>query len=255
MWRSWNTFTTVQKCYLQVALNNSPNKSCSWYFSWNIITAYFLNRTPLWQQKMKSGDELLLLDDFYLHLKYIRARLTVTVQNLHPAKNPPLLWENLYNLRIYTQVLLGISHLYGDTPFGGCRWGRRSLCSNHVDFDFIFTISLLFSPFNNKAREQQLRQGFPSSPQRRVRDHDQACHGSSGWKVSITTCSQQQALGSTEAPISRTKAWWNGLLSLSIQFPGLKARVAWKSLYLSWYFQMSYSYETYFSSTDCRVFP
>lgn len=111
---------------------------------------------------------------------------------------------------IHTQVLLGISHLYGDTLFRVVVGEKESVflpisASNPVYhalwFHFhhlpCFSLHLII-----KQGSSNWDRGFQVAL-RGVRSHDQGCHGSSGWKVLITTCSQQRALGSTEAPISR----------------------------------------------------
>lgn len=122
----------------------------------------------------------------------------------------------------------------------GWWWGRRSLCSNHVLWFHFHHLPCFSLHLIIKQGSSNWDRGFQVAL-RGVRDHDQACRGSSGWKVSITTCSQQQALDSTEAPISRI---WSldemDSEACLYNFLGWRqSGIAWKSLYLSSHQQMS----------------
>lgn len=168
MWRSGTHLPPSRNAICWVALNNSPTKSCSWYFSWNIITAYFLskqntsvttkNKVSRWT--VTAWWLLFTLEIYPLGWRWLFK--ICTLQRTH------LTLGEFIHLRIYPQVLLGISHLYGDTLFGVVVGEKESVFQPCTLISFS-PPPLLFSPFNNKAREQQLRQGFPSSPQRSKR--------------------------------------------------------------------------------------
>ena len=140
----------------------------------------------------------------FIYIWNVSIRLTVTVQNLHPAIGRTYTHSGLvrYFSSLWRHTLCGgRGEVVGEKESVFLPISASNPVYHALWFHFhhppCFSLHLII-----KQGSSNWDRGFQIAL-RGVRGHDQACLGSSGWKVSITTCTRQWALGSTEAPASR----------------------------------------------------